>query len=194
MAYENLLKSVEESAQEKERELRKKAQEQADEIRSDAKRLVEDIQTRTVKEAENAAAIERNKQLYLAKGRIKEQALISREKVFEAAFELAGRQLSRLRQDDTYPAVFKRLAEEAISAMGGTPFVIHVDGRDLDLCKITLAALNTDCKILADLECMGGLVASSPDGLIAISNTIESRLERIREHERLGIHAILSGD
>jgi len=40
---------------------------------------------------------------------------------------------------------------------------------------------------------MGGLVVRSPDGLITISNTIESRLERIREHKKLEIHAILSG-
>ncbi len=44
MAYENLLKSVEESAQEKERELRENAQKQADAIRSAAKKQAEEIQ------------------------------------------------------------------------------------------------------------------------------------------------------
>ena len=62
MPYENLLKSVEESAEEKERELREGAQKQADAIRSEAKKLAEEIQVRTVQEAENAAQIERNKQ------------------------------------------------------------------------------------------------------------------------------------
>ncbi len=148
---------------------------------------------RTIQEAETSAAIERNKQLFLAKGAIKEQALKSREKVFEAAFEAAGQRLHRLRQDDTYPSVFRRLAEETASAMGEIPFVVHVDQRDLDLCKTTLAALKISCEIRADLECMGGLVASSPDGHITISNTIESRLERVREHKRLEIYAVLSG-
>ena len=63
MPYENLLKSVEESAEEKERELREGAQKQADAIRSEAKKLAEEIQVRTVQEAENAAQIERNKQV-----------------------------------------------------------------------------------------------------------------------------------
>jgi len=193
MAYENLLKSVEESAQEKERELRERAQKQADGIRSAAKKQAEEIQERALREAENAALIERNKQLYLAKGGIKEQALTRREKVFEGAFAAAGQQLARLRQDEKYPAIFRRLVEETIGAMGETPFVVHVDRRDLDLCKHTLAALNVSREILPDLECMGGLVASSPDGLITFSNTIESRVERVREHRRLEIFAILSG-
>ena len=62
MAYENLLKSVEESAEEKERELRENSQKQADAIRREAKKLAEEVVERTVKEAENAADIERNKQ------------------------------------------------------------------------------------------------------------------------------------
>jgi V/A-type H+/Na+-transporting ATPase subunit E len=193
MAYEHLLKSVEESALEKERELQNNAKKQADAIRSAAKKQADQIQERTIQEAETSAAIERNKQLFLAKGAIKEQALKSREKLFEAAFDAAGEQLGRLRQEDMYAAVFRRLAEETISAMGESLFVVHVDPRDLDLCKNTLAAMTVSCEIRADLECMCGLVASSPDGRITISNTVESRLERVREHKRLDIYAVLAG-
>jgi V/A-type H+-transporting ATPase subunit E len=131
--------------------------------------------------------------LYLAKGKIKEQSLKSREKVFLAAFDEARQQLARLRQDPKYPAVFEKLAREAVSAMGNTPFHIHVDGQDLGLCQKTLAAMDIRCEILTDIQCTGGLVASSPDDLIRISNTLESRLERIREHRKLEIYAILSG-
>ncbi len=131
--------------------------------------------------------------MYLTKGEIKEQGLRMREKVFSAAFDLAGQRLSTLRQDKNYPAVFEKLAREAAGAMGDRPFVVHVDGRDLELCKKTLAAMNIRCEVLTDLQCTGGLVASSPDGLISISNTIESRLQRIQEHKKLEIYAILSG-
>ncbi|MDD1690247.1 MAG: hypothetical protein LUQ66_06260 [Methanoregula sp.] len=193
MAYENLLKSVEESAQERQKELFGKASQQAGEIRSAAKRQAEEIQEIAVKEAEKSASIERNKQLYLTKGEIKEQSLRMREKVFDAAFEKATGQLSGLRQDKKYPAVFETLAREVTGAMGGQPFRVHVDRRDEELCKKTLAALDIRCDVLTDIQCMGGLVASSPDGLIRISNTIESRLERIREHKKLEIHAILAG-
>ena len=193
MAYENLLKSVEESAQDRERELREKAKKQAGEIRAEAKKQAEEIEKDAVKEAEKSAAIERNKLMYLTKGEIKEQGLRVREKVFAAAFEAAGLRLSELRQDKKYPAIFEKLAREATGAMGERPFVVHVDRRDEELCKKTLGALNIRCEVLTDIQCMGGLVASSPDGLITISNTIESRIERIKEHKRLEIYAILSG-
>jgi V/A-type H+/Na+-transporting ATPase subunit E len=193
MAYENLLRSVEESAEERERELRDNAQKQAQEIRARAKKEAEEIQELSIREAEKSAVTERNKMLYLAKGAIKEQGLKSREKVFHAAFNEAKQRLAGLREDRNYPAVFERLTREATGAMGEMPFHVHVDKRDLDLCKKTFAALGIHCEILPDIECAGGLVVSSPDGLVMLSNTIESRLERIKESRKLEIYAILSG-
>ena len=193
MAFDNLLKSVEESAQERERELRQKAQKAADEIRAEAKKQAGEIQAAALRDAEKSAAIERNKQLYLAKGGAKEKTLRSREAIFLASFNDAEKQLSRLRQDNGYPAVFGRLAREVTAAMEGTPFHVHVDKRDLELCRKTLAALGVQCEVHPDIECAGGLIAASPDGLITFSNTVESRLERIKEHKKLEIYAILFG-
>ena len=193
MAYENLLKSVEESAQERERELRESARVRAEEIRATARKQAEKIQEIAIRDAERSAVIERNKQLYLTKGAIKEQALRSREKIFLAAFETATRQLARLREDPDYPAIFTRLTKEATGAMGATPFILHVDPRDRDLAITTIAALEIPCEIRTDIACAGGVVASSQDGLVTLSNTVESRLERIKEHKRLEIYAILTG-
>jgi len=193
MAYENLLRSVEESSQERERELRETARVQAEEIRATARKQAGEIQEITIRDAERSAAIERNKQLYLTKGDLKEQALRSRETIFLAAFETAKKQLARLRDDKNYPAIFERLAREATGAMGATPSILHVDARDRDLAVTTIAALGIHCEILPDIVCAGGVVASSPDGLVTLSNTVESRLERIKEHKRLEIYAILSG-
>jgi len=193
MAYENLLRSVEESAEEKERELRENAHKQAEGIRRDAKKLATDIVERIVRDAENAAEIERNKQLYLANGAIREQALNSREKVFESAFDTAVQRLTLLRQDENYPAIFRRLVEETIEAAREGAFVVHVDPRDRELCTRTLTALKVSREIRTDLTSMGGLVISSPDGRITLKNTLESRLERVREHKRREIHAVLFG-
>jgi len=193
MAYENLLRSVEETAEEKERELRENAIKQADAIRQEAKVLAADLVGRMVREAEISAEIERNKQLYLANGTVREQALKSREKVFESAFEAAGQRLAALRQDKEYPAIFRRLLEEAINAAGTGAVVIHVDPRDLDLCKETLLAQKISCEIRTDLTCSGGLAVSSADGQITLKNTVESRLERVRDLKRKEIHAALFG-
>jgi len=193
VAYDNLLKSVEESAEARERELLQKAEQQAEAIRAEARKRAEEIQQATIRDAERSVAIERNKQLYLAKGETKEKSLRGREKIFLSAFAEAERRLSGLRQDKQYPAIFERLARETVSAVGTNPFVLHVDKRDLDLCRTTLAAIGIRCEVIPDIECAGGLVAASPDGLVTIANTVESRIERIREHKRLAIYKILSG-
>ena len=67
MAYENLLKSVEESAQEKERELREKARITIQEISDDTKNQETMIQQSLLAEAKKAALIEKNKLIYLTK-------------------------------------------------------------------------------------------------------------------------------
>jgi V/A-type H+/Na+-transporting ATPase subunit E len=193
MAYESLLNSVEESAQERERELRERGKSLADEIRASARRDAEDLQNRAIQEAEKSAAAERNKQLYLTKGAIKEASLRRREEVFHATLDEAGKVLARIRDDGNYPAIFERLLLEVTGTMENTPFRIHVDPRDLDLCTRTLAAHGLRCEILADITCAGGLVASSTDGLVVISNTVESRLDRIRELKQKEIYAILFG-
>ena len=72
-------------------------------------------------------------------------------------------------------------------------FRIHVDRRDLDLCTRTLVTLGIRCEALTDIESAGGLVVSSLDGLVMISNTVESRLERAREKKRLSVYAALFG-
>nr|WP_319377053.1 V-type ATP synthase subunit E [uncultured Methanoregula sp.] len=193
MAYESLLNSVEESAQERERELRERGKSLADEIRANARRDAEDLQNRAIQEAEKSAAAERNKQLYLTKGAIKEASLRRREEVFLATFDEAGKALARIREDGNYPAIFERLLLEVTGTMEKTPFRIHIDPRDLELCTKTLASLGIRCEILPDITCAGGLVASSPDGLVVISNTVESRLDRIEELKRQEIYAILFG-
>lgn len=194
MAYENLLRSVEESAEERERELRSRAQQQAEEIRAQARKQAEEIQKTAISEAEKSAITERNRMLYHAKGEIKEQELKGREKIFGAAFDGAQQQLAGIREDRKYPEIFGRLAREAIGAMGEMAFVVHVDTRDLDLCTTMFAAMGIRPEIRPDLACAGGLVVSSPDGLVMLSNTIESRLERAEESRKLEIYAILSGE
>ena len=194
MAYEDLLKSVEESASEKEQELRKKSVVAVEGIRERAKRQAEAVRQAAVDEANRSVATERNKTLYITKAENKESLIKIREAAFERAFREAEDRLRDLRADPKYPSIFERLLREAASTTGEEAFVVRVDPRDEVLCKKTLAALNLKGNILADLKTAGGVVISMHDNTVVISNTVESRLERAKEHNRHTIHAILSGD
>jgi V/A-type H+-transporting ATPase subunit E len=194
MAYENLLKSVEESAQERERELREKARITIQEISNDTKNQETMIQQSLLTEAKKTALIEKNKIIYLTKNENKKKMINTRESIFLKAFSEAEQRLSHMRNDPNYPAIFKKLTREAVGALGVEKFRIHVDKRDEQLIKKILAELNLSGDIIADLMCAGGLVASTLNETVKISNTFESRLERAREQKKLEVYAVLSGD
>jgi vacuolar-type H+-ATPase subunit E/Vma4 len=194
MAYENLLKSVEESAQEKELELREKARIAIKEISDDTRNQVTSLQKSLLAEAEKAALIERNKLIYLTKNENKKNLITTKETIFLRAFGDAQQRLSDIRNDPNYPAIFKKLTLEAMSVLGGEQFCIHVDKRDELLIKSILAEMNLSGEVTADLSCAGGLVASTVDESVKISNTLESRLERAKEQKKLEIYAALFGE
>jgi vacuolar-type H+-ATPase subunit E/Vma4 len=194
MAYENLLKSVEESAQEKERELREKAQSSVQIISEDTKNQSAAIQQSLLAEAKKAATIEKNKRIYLTKGENKEKLIKTKEAIFSTAFGDAEQRLSHVRKDPKYPDILKNLTREAVGALGGETFRIHIDKRDEKLIKKILSELHLSGEVIADLQCSGGLVVTTQNGSVKISNTLESRLERVKEQKKLEIYAVLYGD
>jgi V/A-type H+-transporting ATPase subunit E len=193
VAYEDLLKSVEESAREKELELRNRAAAAVDEIRARAKKQAGEIRQVHIDEAARSVATERNKLLYLTKAENKELLIRIRETAFERAFSDAEVRLKGLRSEPEYPAVFENLLKEAAGTLGDEAFVVHIDPRDDALCKKTLSLLHLASEIRADLATLGGVVVSLPDNSVVISNTVESRLQRAKELKRKEIHAILTG-
>jgi V/A-type H+-transporting ATPase subunit E len=194
MAYENLLKSVEESAQEKERELLDKACSIVQAISEETKNQASARQKSLLEEAKKSVAVEKNKLMYLTKGETKEKLIKTKERVFSTAFAEAEKSLSQIRMDPKYPGILKNLANEAIGAHGGEKILIHIDKLDELLIKGILSDLNSSGKVKTDLHTAGGLVVSTPDGSVNISNTIESRLERAKEQKKLQIYTILFGD
>ena len=194
MAYENLLKSVEESAQEREQELREKAQSAVQAISEDTQKQATDLQQSLLAETKKAVAIEKNKRIYLTKGENKETLIKTKEKIVSKAFRDAEQRLSNLRNDPKYPAIFNKLAREAIESVGGEKFHIHIDKRDEHLVKRILSDMNLTGEIIADLQCSGGLVVSTRNESVKISNTLESRLERVKERKKLEVYAVMYGD
>ena len=194
MAYENLLKSVEESAQEREQELRQKAQSAVQGISEDTRNQAAEIQQSLLAEAKKAATVEKNKRIYLTKGENKETLIKTKERIVSKAFHDAEQRLSGLRNDPKYPAVFNKLAREALESLGGEEFRIHIDKRDEHLIKRILSDMNLTGEIIPDLQCFGGLVVSTRNESVKISNTLESRLERAKERKKLEVYTVMYGD
>jgi vacuolar-type H+-ATPase subunit E/Vma4 len=194
MAYENLLKSVDESAQEREQELKQKAQSAVQAISEDTRNQAAEILQSLLAESKKAATIEKNKRIYLTKGENKETLIKTKERIVSKAFHDAEQRLSALRHDPKYPAIFNKLAREAIESVGGEEFRIHIDKRDERLMKRILSDMNLTGEIIADLQCYGGLVVSTRNESVTISNTLESRLERAKERKKLEVYTVMYGD
>ena len=174
--------------------MRRKAADAAAVVRERGKKRAESVQQEHADEARRSVAAERNKALYLVKAENKEQLIRTREAACERAFSGALARLSSLRSDPEYPAIFRNLLAEAAGAFGDGTFLIHIDRLDEELCRTTMDHLQIKGEVRADIQTSGGVVLALPDNSVVISNTVESRLEQIREHQRHVIHAILSGD
>jgi V/A-type H+-transporting ATPase subunit E len=194
VAYENLLRSVDESAQERERELLETARITTESVRKKAREQAELVRQSQISDAEKSANIEKNKLMYIAGAENKARLIRIKEQLFSSAFDEAKLRLSGLRNRPEYPEIFKKLTLDAAGALGADAFHVHVDPRDAELCRKTLASLNLKAEIIPDLVSAGGLVACLPDGSVIISNTVESRLERAADLKKLEIYSILSGD
>ncbi|MFH0967310.1 MAG: V-type ATP synthase subunit E family protein, partial [Methanobacteriota archaeon] len=180
MTYEELVRSVEASAAEKNRDILECANREAEEIIREAEEKASGIKGGYLKESLRRATVEKNRQIYLTSEEIKASQSIIRNDLFSQAFLIAQENLKDIRDSPGYSELFKRLLEEAIREVGDGEHVLHITARDQSIFD----TIGTDYQIsdvFVDLESVGGLYLTSSDGKVTVYNTIESRLERTKE-------------
>ena len=193
MAHSSLLESVEESARERERELKEHAERTIRDIRKDSEEQAGRIIGRHRENAERDASAERNRALFLTNARNREDAIRAWERLYDRSFSVAGHELAGVRSGPGYPAIFSALLREAIGSLKGTDVRVRIDPADAALCEKTLAGLGTTAEIVFDISTAGGVIVTNKDGTVVIANTVESRLERAKELLRLELFRILDG-
>jgi len=110
----------------------------------------------------------RNKQILLVEDSIK--------KVFEKAIE----KISSSIHNDNYPKLMESLLEESINALGTSDVIISTNSKDKEvvqglLSKFSGAELSTD-----SIDCLGGVEVKSKDGSMMFTNTIDSKIDRMK--------------
>jgi vacuolar-type H+-ATPase subunit E/Vma4 len=91
--------------------------------------------------------------------------------------------------DASYPAVLRRLMEEALEELGVSPEEvgkthIEADPHDRKVMEDILFELGLDLPVDYELDCWGGLIVKSEDGRVVIVNTVEARLEQATPYLR----------
>ncbi|WAC05197.1 MAG: V-type ATP synthase subunit E [Methanoregula sp.] len=193
MSIEQLIESVEVSAEEKISELLKKAEDDAAEIKKDAQAKDEIIKKRHLAATKKSIEMERNKLLAKVKEETRMELTRVKDEVFRKAFLEAQKILSSAREQPDYENNFKKLLSEAVLEIEGGEISLHIDKRDETLCKKLLPQLKLNCDIVTDVTCAGGLNAGTKDGRFVVFNTIESRFETAKEILKPEIIEILYG-
>ena len=193
MPYEQLIKSVEVSAEERILELRAKAYRQSAELRKEAEAKEEPIKKKHLDASKTAFEVERNKSIAKVKEETRMRLIRAKDEANQKAWSEAKKILSLARQNANYEKSFRKMLKEVVLELEGEEIQLHIDKRDENLCKKLLQELNLNCEIISDLTTAGGLNASTKDTKFIIFNTIESRFEKAKEFLKSEIFAILYG-
>ena len=194
MTYENLIASMEVTAEKSVTETTQKAHQEAEEIKQSAEAKAETIKASYLETAEKTAEMERNKLIYNVKAENKMRIIKEKDAVIQRAFFDAQKSLDSFRDDPSYKENFKKMLQEAVRELEEEKVRLYVDTRDKALGKQVLDELGKNSEIVADLTSAGGLVVSTKDGKVVVSNTIESRLHNARELLKREIFSTLFGD
>lgn len=122
-----------------------------------------------------------------------------REALVDAALDQTRGHLEGLRTDAAYPAVLRRLTQEALDDLVGSleelgSVQLVVDPRDRDLFESILPGMGLTPKVSYTLDCWGGLIAKSQDGKVVVINTLEARLERATPYLRRYLAALFESE
>jgi V/A-type H+-transporting ATPase subunit E len=194
MVHEDLKKEIEKCSGEEIDAVLERARRQSDEILREAKRKAEQIRSESLEDAEQRAEIEKTRALYRAKSEVKNLINAEKNAVYQESFSQAFKRLEEARKNPEYGAVFRKLLLDALSEVDSQNPVIHIDQRDEELCRNVLSTLGVNASVISDLDSMGGVEVTSPEGSVSVSNTIESRLEKSKSLLKPEIFSRLYGE
>jgi vacuolar-type H+-ATPase subunit E/Vma4 len=103
----------------------------------------------------------------------------AREQLLSQAFSQAADCVAEMRKSKQYAAIFRVLAQEVVRELG-KEVVVQVDPADIELARAAFAQLGVKADVQKKATLLGGLEATTPDGRVAVINTLASRLERAR--------------
>ena len=194
MAIEDILKALEEKAEAREAAIESEAKQRVNEILAEIDKDAARTKRMRLKKVEDQIRSEATGIVYSAQLKAKNQLIKAQEETVDEAFKKAEQRLKDLGKQQDYPQVLEVLLDECLDFFPEGEVLVQVRPDDRDLLEKMLAGRGRSFRISdTPLAASGGLVVSSPDGQIVVSNTFESRLERARDHLRLEISKSLFG-
>lgn len=176
--------------------IRKKAEETASGIIGKAEEEARRLSAKLLKEAGEKGELERRRLLSSVNLEVRRTKLRAREEVVSVVREKVSEILKERRQRDDYAGILAGLITEAIGALDGEQFIVHVDRRDLDILRGRVFGavrdavkrsgrriVHLEARVL-DKPTLGGARVGVPGGKVIFDNTFEARMYRLRDEIR----------
>lgn len=190
MALDDIFVALEEQADVEIETVLQDARDQAAAIAEQATDDAEAARSARLEQAEKVTRSEASQSVNAAKLEGKKKVAAVKEIAVDTVFDQALDLLSGARGSSDYPAVFQALAQEALKGMSGD-VEVYVDPADEALARSTMAALGVDAPIKPEISTRGGLVVAMQGGRIRRRNTLEDRLEKVRQSAQADVAEIL---
>jgi vacuolar-type H+-ATPase subunit E/Vma4 len=193
LALDDILRALEDNAEDRIEAIKQDAQQRVNEIISEVEREASRTRRLRLKKLEDAIRSECTGIVYSGSLKAKNELIKVQEEMVGEAFRLAEQRLTEQRSKEEYPKIFELLLDECLEALDGE-VVLQVRQDDRALVESLMANRQVPYRISETrLEASGGLVASSLDGEVVVHNSFESRLSKAKKTLRLEISNALFG-
>jgi len=194
LALEDILKALEDKAEARVAAIESEAQVRVSEILAEVDKDAARTKRIRLKKVEDQIRSEATGIVYSAQLKAKNQLIKAQEETVDEAFHKAELKLKDLDKQADYPQVLEVLLDECLDFFPEGEVLVQVRPADKGLVEKMLSDKGRSFRISdTPLAASGGLVVSSADGLIVVSNTFDSRLEKAHDHLRLEISKTLFG-
>ncbi len=190
-----------EQAEARAREILRDAEEERDRTLREAREEAERRTREMVEESKDRARTRYQEKLGAIRSELKRELLTKREELIEEAWRRAREDISAYVGDDSYREELKSTVIDAALEIGGESFKVHANPRDLDFLKGSKEEIEGALEVQGrdigmipgeEIDCIGGVKVSDPEGRIILDRSYDSRMRRLRSSLRPRLAGILT--
>lgn len=159
------------------------AQKQVENIKKDYEAKAQEIYKSTMELAEKQIKeIEKTEQSRID-SKISRITIEGQKDIIEDAMNLLKEKILEIPQSSSYSKLLQRFLEEAIKVLGTKEVVVKVRKADKDLISMIASRIQDVNITISDEEAKisGGVIVSSKDGKSIVENSLENKIEELRE-------------
>lgn len=205
MSLDHILQTLETEAEQQLGQIEQAAQTEIERIRTQAQAEAEAIRQKHLADSQAALQVERMRLLNRTKQAASQIGLNARETLIASALAETAKRLAALTTAEVYPGLLHRLTQEAVDTLeANQQFCLHVRNSDVELMSRIVQELGVSATVIGDLAetCVGqpsdtennrpaGVVVTTVDGRISLTNTLQARLQRVAHLYRARIAEII---